>query len=142
MKLQIFSGMIAEYQGGKMSMEQRIEEFTRKGKEFVYYDLSCFKTNDEFKKFVEVAKKLITKYAKHSLLTITNVKDLKFDSETKNIAAEWMEYNKPYVKFGTVMGFDGIKKIMVNAILKLCGRKNMFFISNREQAIEWLLKQR
>jgi hypothetical protein len=122
-------------------MEQRIEEFTQEGKDFVYYDLSDFKTNDEFREFVEAAKKYVAQHGEHSLFTITNIKDVKFDSETKSIVAEWMEYNKPYVKFGTVIGFDGIKKIMVNAIFKLCGRKNMVFVSNKEQAVEWLLKQ-
>jgi len=124
-----------------MSTKQRIEEFTRDGKNFIYYDLSDFKTNDEFLEFTKIAKDCITKYAEYSLFTITNIKDVKFDSETKNIMADWMEYNKPYVKFGAIVGFDGIKKIMVNAILKLCGRKNMAFSSNKEQAIEFLLKQ-
>jgi len=124
-----------------MSTEQRIEEFTHEGKNFIYYDLSDFKTNDEFLEFTKKAKECIAKYAEYSLFTITNIKDVKFDSETKNIIADWMEYNKPYVKFGTVIGFDGIKKIMVNAILKLCGRKNMAFVSSKEQAIELLLKQ-
>ncbi len=124
-----------------MNTEQRIEEFTIEGKNFVYYDLSDFKTNDEFLEFTKIARERITKYAEHSLLTITNVKDVKFDSETKNIVADWMEHNKPYAKFGAVIGFDGIKKIMVNAILKLCGRKNMTFSSSKELAIEFLLKQ-
>jgi hypothetical protein len=121
-------------------MKQRIEEFTSNGKNLVYYDLSDFKTNDEFLEFTKVAKESIAKYAEHSLLTIANIRDVKFDSETKNIMADWMEYNKPYVKFGTVIGFDGIKKIMVNAILKLSGRKNIAFVSNKERAIEFLLK--
>jgi len=122
-------------------MKQRIEEFARDGKNLIYYDLSDFRTNDEFQEFTNMAKERISQYAKHSLFTITNIKEVKFDSETKNIIADWMEHNKPYVKFGAVIGFDGIKKIMVNAILKLCGRKNMAFISNKEQAIEFLLKQ-
>jgi len=124
-----------------MNTKQRIEEFTRDGKNIIYYDLSDFKTNDEFLEFTKTAKDSITKYAEHSLFTIANIRDVKFDSETKNIMADWMEYNKPYVKFGTVIGFDGIKKIMVNAILKLSRRKNIAFISTKEQAIEFLLKQ-
>jgi len=124
-----------------MNVEERIEEFKRDGKEFVYYDLSNFETNDEFIEFTKVANERITKYAEHSLYTITNIRDVRFDSETKNIVATWMENNKPYVKFGAVIGFDGIKKIMVNAIFKLCGRKNMTFTSSKEQAIEFLLKQ-
>ena len=125
-----------------MNTKQRIEEFTLEGKNFIYYDLSEFKTNeDEFVVFTKAAKEHITKYAEHSVLTITNIKDVRFDSGAKNIVVDWMEYNKPYVKFGTVIGFDGIKKIMVNTIIKLSGRKNMAFISNKEQAIEFLLKQ-
>jgi len=125
-----------------MNIEQRIEEFTLEGKNFIYYDLTEFKTNeDEFKEFTKVAKERINKYAHNSVLTITNIKDVKFDSETKNIVADWMEHNKPYAKFGAVIGFDGIKKIIVNAIFKLCGRKNMVFSSSKEKAIEFLLKQ-
>jgi len=124
-----------------MNIEQRIEEFKRDGKDFVYYDLSNFETNDEFIEFTKAANGRITKYAEHSLFTITNIRGVKFDSETKTIVAVWMEHNKPYVKYGAVIGFDGIKKIMVNAIFKICGRKNMVFSSSKEQAIEFLLKQ-
>ena len=125
-----------------MNTKQRIEEFTLEGKNFIYYDLSEFKPNeDEFKVFTEAAKECITKYAEHSVLTIANIRDVKFDSETKNIIVDWMRYNEPYVKFGTIIGIDGIKKIMANTILKLSGRKNMVFSSNKEQAIEFLLKK-
>jgi len=122
-------------------MNQRIEEFTRDGKNFMYLDLSEFKTNDEYTAFTEAAKECITKYAEHSVLTITNVKDVWFDTETKIIVSKWMKYNEPYVKCGVVIGFDGIKRMLVNAIFKLSGRKNMTFVSDKEHAIEWLLKQ-
>jgi len=124
-----------------MNVEQRIEEFKRDDKDFIYYDLSNFETNDEFIEFTKAATERITKYAEHSLYTITNIKDVRFDSETKNIVAKWMDCNRPYVKYGAVIGFDGIKKIMVNAIFKICGRKNMTFTSSKEQAIEFLLKK-
>jgi len=122
-------------------MKDRIEEFTLEGKNFLYLDLSEFKENSEYIEFIELAKKCITKYAEHSVLTVTNIRDVKFDSETKKIVAEWMEHNKPYVKRGAVIGFDGIKRMLVNAIFKMGGRKNMVFFPNREQAVEWLLKQ-
>jgi len=122
-------------------MKHRIEEFTRDGKNFIYLDLSDFKENSEYKEFVGIAKVSIAKYAENSLLTITNVRDVKFDSETKKIIAEWMKFNKPYVKYGAVIGFDGIKRIVINAIFKMGGRKNMMFFPNKEQAVEWLLKQ-
>jgi hypothetical protein len=122
-------------------MNSRIEEFTHDGKNFIYFDLSEFKTNDEYKKFIETAKGYMPKYAECSLHTITNIRGVSYDTETKRLVAEWMSYNKPYVKYGTVIGFDGIKRIMANAVFKISGRKNMTFVSNKEQAIEWLLRQ-
>jgi len=122
-------------------MDERIEEFALLGYNFIYFDLSEFKENSEFKEFIEVAKKRMEKYAEQSLFTITNIRGVKFNSETKKIIAEWMVCNKPYVKYGSVIGFDGIKRIVVNAIFKMGGRKNMTFSSSREQAVEWLLEQ-
>jgi hypothetical protein len=121
-------------------MNERIEEFAVNGKSFIYFDLSEFKTNDEYRQFIEAAKGYMPKYAEASLHTITNIRSVRFDTETKRIIAEWMAFNKPYVKYGAVIGFDGIKRIIVNAIFKLCGRTNMAFVSDKESAIEWLVK--
>ena len=122
-------------------MEERIEEFTCEGKDFIYFDLSEFKTNTEYTNLTEAAKERMVKYAENSLLTITNISNVWFDTETKRIIANWMKYNRPYVKYGAVIGFDGIKRMMVNAIFKLSGRKNICFVPDRKHAIEWLLKQ-
>ena len=119
----------------------RIEEFVRDGKNFIYLDLSGFMTNDEFVKLIEESKPVIEKYAERQLYTITNIESVKFDTKTKKIVAEWMEHNKPYVKYGAVIGMDSIKKIMVNAIFALSGRKNMTSASTKEDAVAWLLRQ-
>jgi hypothetical protein len=122
-------------------MEQRIEEFVQNEKNFIYFDLSEFRANEEYNEFIEVAKTHMPKYAMNSLYTITNIRNVSYDTETKRVVAKWMDYNRPYVKYGAVIGFDGIKRIMVNAIFKISGRKNMVLVSSKEQAIEWLLKQ-
>ena len=119
----------------------RIVEFTQGEKAFIYFNLSGFQTNDEFEKLIEESKQLIERYAEGSVYTITNIEKVRFDTKTKEIVAGWMTYNKPYVKYGVVIGMDGIKKIMVNAIFSLSGRKNMTSASTKEQAIEWLMKQ-
>jgi hypothetical protein len=62
---------------------ERIEEFTREGKIFIYFDLSNFKSNNEFTQFIEKSKPVIEKYAEHSLYTITNIENVRFDSKTK-----------------------------------------------------------
>jgi hypothetical protein len=118
---------------------ERIEAFTQDGKAFIYFDLSNFKSNDDFIALIQSAKALIAQYPEKSLYTLTNIKGISFDSETKDIVTEWTEYNKPYVKYGVVLGVDGIKKIMVTAIFKLSGRKNMRFMTDRDKALAWLL---
>jgi hypothetical protein len=120
-------------------MENRIEQFEFEGKKFIYYDLSHFKNNGQFREFVEYAKGIILPYpGDGSLFSITNIEGVMYDSETKTIIAEWMGFNRPYIRQGAVVGFDGIKRIMVNSILKMCGRNNMKFFRTRDEAVKWL----
>jgi hypothetical protein len=121
---------------------ERIEEFTRDGKSFVYLDVSWIKANDAFAKVVEDSKPIIQSYEGRDLYTITNIEGVMFDSKTKKLAADWTAHNKPFVKFGVIIGMDSIRQIMVNAVFALSGRKNMHFASTKEEAIEWLLKQK
>jgi hypothetical protein len=64
-----------------------------------------------------------------------------YDTETKIIVAEWMDFNRPYIKLGAVIGLDGIKRIMVNSILKMSRRNNMKFCRTRDEAAQWLAAQ-
>ena len=118
------------------------EEFTLEGRNFMYIDLSGIKSNSEFNERIKVIEPEIAKHPEKSLHTITNVENIRFDTESKEIVAQYMTRNKPYVKYGAVIGIDGIKKIMINAIFLLSGRSNMHFAFTKEQAVEWLLKQK
>jgi hypothetical protein len=120
-------------------MENRIEQFECEGKKFIYYDLSHFKNNVQFREFIAYAKEVIQKYPKDdSLFSVTNIEGVVYDSETKTIVAEWMDFNRPYIRQGAVIGLDGIKRIMVNSILKMSGRNNMKFFRTRDDAVKWL----
>ncbi|MCL1908973.1 MAG: hypothetical protein FWG12_06355 [Holophagaceae bacterium] len=119
----------------------RIEEFAQDGKKFLYLDLSNFCEADEYKQLIGESLPVIKKYPKSSLYTVTNIEGVRFDSEVKKSIAQWMEHNKPYVKYGAVCGVDGVKKIMLNAIFALSGRKNMHTVTSKQEALDWLLKQ-
>ena len=122
-------------------MTKRIEEFTCEGKSFVYIDFSGLKANDAFQNLMELIKPVIAKYPEKSLYTVTNIASGMFDSDVRKTAAEYLRHNEPYVKYGAIIGLDGIKKMICNAIIKVSGRTNMTFAFTREQAIDWLLKQ-
>jgi len=120
---------------------ERITEFTRDGKNFIYIDFSGMKKNDVFVTMAELAKQIIGKYHKQSVYTITNIANIVFDTESKKLVASYMKHNAPYVKCGAIIGSDGAKKTMLNAIFKLSGRKPLKFFYTKDKAIEWLLQQ-
>jgi hypothetical protein len=120
---------------------ERVEEFSLEEKNFVYIDLSNIMTNEEFILAAAGIEPLIAKHPEKSLYTITNIENVRFDSRSKDVVAKYLEHNNPYVKYGAIFGIDGIKKMMVDTILKLSRRKNIRFVFTKEQAIEWLLKQ-
>jgi hypothetical protein len=120
-------------------MENRIELFEFEGKKFIYYALSHFKNNGQFREFITYAKEVVQRHPKdNSLFSITNVEGVIFDSETKTICAEWMDFNRPYIRQGAVVGLDGIKRLMVNSILKICGRDNVKFFRALDEAAQQL----
>jgi hypothetical protein len=123
------------------TIEERIELFDFEGKRFIYYDISRFKNNFQFKEFIAYAKTIIQQSPEQSLFSITNVEGVIYDTETKLIVAVWMDFNRPYIKFGAVIGLDGIKRIMVNSILKISGRNNMKFFRSKDEATQWLAIQ-
>jgi len=120
---------------------ERVEEFSRNGKNFIYMDFSGFRTTDDYKRQIELLKPIVSKYPELSLYTIGNIENVRLDSAIKEILMEFMKYNKPYVKCAIITGIDGIKKMMVNTMTNLTGRKNVFFTFTKEQAIELALQQ-
>ena len=118
----------------------RVEEFSRDGKNFIYIDFSELRENDEFRELVKYIEPVIAKYPPQSVYTITNIENVRFDTNSKELVAAYMERNKPYVKNGAVIGLDGIKKLMVNAVFSMSGRKKLLFAFTKEQAVEMLLK--
>lgn len=119
----------------------RIETFKQNEKNVVYFDLSNIKSNDEFQPVIEAAKTAISQYEHKSVYTITNITNITFDTQTKELAAEWMAFNKPFVICGACIGVDGIKKIMMNAVFKLSGRTNTKIFSSKNQALDWIGQQ-
>ena len=122
-------------------MIERVEEFSHDGKNFVYIDFSELNTGNDFIELIEAAKLIIAKYPENSLYTIANFENVIFDSRLKMIVAEYMRYNKPYVKYGVIIGIAGIPKIMTRSIFAISERSNIFFAYSKEKAIELLLQQ-
>ena len=117
------------------------EEFTHDGKNFMYIDMAGLKVSEEITELVAAVQPAIAKYPEGSLYTITNLENAKFDTEMKQIMIDYLKHNKPYVKYGAIIGFDGVVKIVANMMFTLTGRSNILFAFTREQAVEFLLEK-
>ena len=114
----------------------RIEEFSCEGKKFVSVDLSGLKSAEEFTNQLDLAKPVISKYPNLSLNLITNIANTRFSPAIKEVILNYLMHNKPYVKCSVVIGVDGIKKMMIDTMLKQSGRNNIFCAFTKEKAIE------
>ena len=120
---------------------EHVEEFTLEGKNVVYIDFSNAVSENDFNEVIEQAKQVISKHAEKSVCTVTNMENVRFDSNIKDIFIKYVESNKPYVKYGVAIGMDGIKKKMIEGILKLGGRPNFYFCFTKEEGLKWLQQQ-
>jgi len=120
---------------------EHVEEFTSDGKNIIYIDFSRAVSEKDFNAVIEQVKQVMPKYAEKSVCTLTNMENVRFDSRIKNIFVKFVEFNKPYVKYGAAIGMDGIKKKMSEGILKLGGRPDFHFCFTKEEALKWLRQQ-
>jgi len=118
---------------------KRIEEFTKNEKSFISFDLSGFKTDDEYKDFIEAAKVVVKKHPPNSLFTLSNMQDAVLTSNTHDIIADWVTHNKPFVKYGAVYGVDFSMKTIGKTVGIVTQRLNLVYVSTREEAIDYLL---
>jgi hypothetical protein len=118
-----------------------VEEFTLEGKKIVYIDFSNAVSEKDFNEVIEQAKQTISKHGEKSVCTVTNMENVRFDSNVKDMFIKYAESNKHYVKYGVAVGMDGIKKKMIEGILKLGGRPNFHFCFTKEEGLKWLLQQ-
>jgi hypothetical protein len=91
---------------------------------------------------IDYSAGIIERMPKSSICTLTNIVDAKYNQELINALRKFAQKNKPHVIAGAVIGVEGIKKTVFNALLKVSGRKNLKMFSNEDDALKWLLVQK
>ncbi len=109
---------------------------THNGKELLFVDFSNCKPGDVFL-IIDEAKKNIRSRPENSILTLTDVTNLRFDDRVSEQMKEFTAHNRPYVKAAAVVGVEGVKKIILNAVMLFSKRKFHTF-DTIESAKNWL----
>jgi trimethylamine:corrinoid methyltransferase-like protein len=120
-------------------MEKRIKFIEHKGKQILHLDFTRARA-DEVIKIIDAAKGVIAAQPEQSLRTLSDVSDMKFDSDATAAMKEFVNHNKPYVAAAAVVGVTGLKQIIYNAVVKFSGR-NLVAFDTHGQAKDWLASQ-
>jgi hypothetical protein len=109
------------------------------GKDLIYLDSSGCKLA-ELTPLVARAKRMIAGLDHGSALVLTNVENTQLTKETSALMKDLTTHNKPYVKASAVVGVEGLKQIVFNAVQAVSGRTLASF-DTLEHAKDWLVKQ-
>ncbi len=109
------------------------------GKEIVVFD--CMgKTPEEAQKVLSEGKIFVATKPLSSLLLMTVVTDLRFNTALSDAFKDFAAHNKPYVKASALVGISGLQKIIYSTIMTFTGR-NIPIFNTKEEAMAWLIKQ-
>lgn len=114
----------------------RVAFIYHKGKELLFLNFADCRT-DEVLPIIEEAKKAIRARPEHSVLTLTDVSNMRFDGTVSQAMKEFTVHNKPYVAAAAVVGVTGIKRIIFDAVV-LFSRRKLHLFDTIGQAKDWL----
>jgi len=121
-------------------IKNKIEEFQKEGKNFIYFNIAGLSDNDQFERFAAAAMELIKKYPPKSVYVITSRLTF-FDTRTKEICSEWIIFNRPYVIASALVGINGITRMVAKSIYKQAERDLAPPFTSMDEAVAWLLTQ-
>lgn len=93
---------------------------------------------EDARQVCDYAKGLISRMPKGTVLTLTDVTNVKYDADFRELSKDLAEHNKPFVLAGAVIGVDGWRKMVFWAVTKITGRSNLKLFDDAESAKEWL----
>ncbi len=115
----------------------RTQQINHKGKDIFYMDFSNLKTQQEINGVINESISYIRKKPASSLYCLTNIKDMHFNNEIRDLFQNFVNGNKPFVKSSAVVGLSALQQIVYNGLMKITGRDIKSF-SSLENAKDWL----
>lgn len=116
---------------------ERVRFIQYGGKDILLVDFSDCKP-DEAHLIIDKAKALICTRPEQSLLTLTDVTNLRFDEKISDRMKEYAAHNKPFVRAAAVVGIVGLKKIMFQAVM-MFSKRNLHVFDTVDLAKTWLV---
>jgi len=100
----------------------KTKTITHKGINMFYMDFSNAKTVEEVATIIDESIAFIRKQPLTSVVGLTNMTNMFFNSEVKTQFINFLKGNKPYIKKSAVFGMSGLARILFNGLMKITGR--------------------
>lgn len=110
---------------------------THKGKNIVLMDFSN-SGKDQVLATMKQAEALIRNQPPESVLGLLDVSGSMYNKEVAAAFKEFAEGNKPYIKMTVIVGLEGIKKVLYDAVIIFTRRKNIISMDDIEKAKDFL----
>jgi hypothetical protein len=94
---------------------------------------------EEVLKTIEEGTSIIRSQPEKSLLTLTNTKGAKFDSNVIKAMKEFSKGNEHYVRAAAIFGIAGLQKIVLDAV-SLFSKREFATFDDMEKAKEYLVQ--
>ncbi len=119
---------------------ERSRIIVHKGVTIIVADLSNLSDIEESIAVVYKTMNLVATQAPKSVRLLTDVTGTPFNARGVEALKVYAKSNTPYLKASAVAGVAGIKKIVVDSIIRLTGRDIRSFATT-EDALDWLAAQ-
>lgn len=117
---------------------RKLEIIQHEGKEIYLMDFSGMNNEAEIQAMIDEGKRHIRTKALQSVYSLTNIEEMHFNTEIKEMFTEFIKGNKSFIKASAVLGVSGLRQIVFNGVMKLTGREIRLF-DNAEVAKKWLV---
>jgi hypothetical protein len=87
---------------------------------------------------IEECARQVRQRPEQSVLTLTLVSGVRFNTEIVNRLKDLTKGNAPYVRKAAVVGISGIYKVVMNAI-NIFSKRHFKLFDSREEAVRYLL---
>lgn len=116
----------------------RVQHVSHKGKVIYHMDFSNLTAAQDIRDIMVESAMYIRTQPRGSVITLTDISGMHFSNEVKDLFAEFIKGNKPYVKASAVIGVNGLQQILYNGLMKITGRDIKSF-SSTGVALDWLV---
>lgn len=121
-------------------MEERVKFVEHLGKSILVQDLTDSVSAEENMGVFDRTQEIVLSQPPRSVRLLTNVTNAHYSPEAVEHMKQFSKTVTPHMLASAAVGVSGIKKIVLQSLIRLTGRRIVLF-DTVEQALDWLATQ-